>query len=135
MSIEEYVRNMNENQLIKVWNDQRSASIKLQIPPTIFLAVTLGLGVTGHLTNKSQLTLRFLALAVVAAACIFSVSGILATIRDRVSLIRTLEEIKGLTPLGKNIRNSSASLISSGFAVSISGLLNLVLLSFYLFKK
>jgi hypothetical protein len=63
------------------------------------------------------------------------VSGILAKIRDGVSLIRTLEEIKGLTPLGKNIRNSSTSLIFSGFTVSIFALLNFVLLSFYLFKK
>jgi hypothetical protein len=126
---------MNENQLIKIWNDQRSASTKLQIPPTIFLAVILGLGSTGHLTNKSELNLRFFALAVVTAVGIFTVSGILATIRDGVSLIRTLEEIKGLTPLGKNIRNSSTSLIFSGFTVSIFALLNFVLLSFYLFKK
>jgi len=126
---------MNENQLIKIWNDQRSSSTKLQIPPTIFLAVILGLGATGQLTKKSELNLRFFALAVVAAAGIFSVSGILATIRDGMSLIRTLEEIKGLTPLGKNIRNSTTSLTVSGFTIPIFTLLYFVFLSFYLFKK
>ena len=126
---------MNENQLIKIWNDQRSASIKLQIPPAIILAVVLGLGATGRLTSKSDVTLRYLTLIVVVAILIFSVNGVLATVRDGVSISRTLEEIKGLTPLGKNVRNSSTSLIITGFMVSIFALLNIVLLSFYLFTK
>jgi len=126
---------MNENQLIKIWNDQRSASIKLQIPPAIILAVVLGLGATGRLTSKSDVTLRYLTLIVVVAILIFSVNGVLATVRDGVSISRTLEEIKGLTPLGKNVRNSSTSLIITGFMVSIFALLNVVLLSFYLFTK
>lgn len=126
---------MNENQLIKIWNDQRSASIKLQIPPAIILAVVLGLGATGRLTSKSDVTLRYLTLIVVLAILIFSVNGVLATVRDGVSISRTLEEIKGLTPLGKNVRNSSTSLIITGFMVSIFALLNVVLLSFYLFTK
>jgi hypothetical protein len=126
---------MNENQLIKIWNDQRSASIKLQIPPAIILAVVLGLGATGRLTSKSDVTLRYFTLIVVVAILIFSVNGVLATVRDGVSISRTLEEIKGLTPLGKNVRNSSTSLIITGFMVSIFALLNVVLLSFYLFTK
>jgi len=126
---------MNENQLIKIWNDQRSASIKLQIPPAIILAVVLGLGATGRLTSKSDVTLRYLTLIVVVAILIFSVNGVLATVRDGVSISRTLEEIKGLTPLGKNVRNSSTSLIITGFMVSIFALLNVVLLTFYLFTK
>ena len=126
---------MNENQLIKIWNDQRSACVKLQLPPTIILAVVLGLGASGRLTRKSELTLRLFTLTVALAVLLFAVRGILATIRDGVSLTRSLEEIKGLTPLGKNIRNSSTSLIITGFIVSIFALLNIVLLSFYLFKK
>jgi hypothetical protein len=126
---------MNENQLIKIWNDQRSASVKLQLLPTIILAVVLGLGASGRLTSKSELTLRLFTLAVALAVVLFSVRGILATIRDGVSLTRSLEEIKGLTPLGKNIRNSSTSLIINGFVVSIFALLIILLLSFYLFKK
>ena len=126
---------MNENQLIKIWNDQRSASVKLQLPPTIILAVVLGLGASGRLTSKSELTLRLFTLTVALAVLLFAVRGMLATIRDGVSLTRSLEEIKGLTPLGKNIRNSSTSLIITGFIVSIFALLNIVLLSFYLFKK
>jgi hypothetical protein len=126
---------MNENQLIKIWNDQRSASVKLQIPPTIILGLVLGLGASGRLTCKSDLTLRFLTLAVVVAILLFSVRGVLATVRDGVSLSRSLEEIKGLTPLGKNIRNSSTSLIINGFLAPILALFTIVLLSFYLFKK
>jgi hypothetical protein len=126
---------MNENQLIKNWNYQRAASAKLQLPPTIILAVVLGLGASGRLTSKSELTLRIFTLAVTVAIVLFSVRGILATIRDGVSVTRSLEEIKGLTPLGKNIRNSSTSLIITGFTVSIFSLLILLLLSFYLFKN
>jgi hypothetical protein len=126
---------MNENQLIKAWNDQRSASVKLQIAPTILLAVVVGLGASGRLTNNSELTLRFFTLVVATAVILFYVRGILATIRDGVSLTRSLEEIKGLTPLGKNLRDSSTSLIITGFTVSFFAPLTLMLLSFYLFKK
>jgi hypothetical protein len=126
---------MNENQLIKFWNDQRSASIKLQIPPTILFASILALGTTGRLTHKSALSLRIITLTVVLAALIFAVSGVLATIRDGVSTVRSLEELKGLTPLGKKIRKSSPSLIVIGYSVSAFALLNLILLALYLFKS
>jgi hypothetical protein len=97
--------------------------------------VVLGLGASGRLTNNSELTLRVLTLVVATTVILFYVRGILATIRDGVSLTRSLEEIKGLTPLGKNIRDSSTSLIITGFTVSFFAPLTLMLLSFYLFKK
>lgn len=126
---------MNENQLIKTWNDQRSALIKSQLPQSIVLAVILALGATGHLTNKSDLTLRLFALAIGVAGGVSSLRVIFATLRDGVSLVKSLEEIKGLSPMGKAIRKSSPSLILSRYLFTVFTLLNFTLLGFYLFKR
>jgi len=126
---------MNENQLLKLWNDQRSGRIRAQLAPTILLAAILGLCATGHLTNHTDVTLRLFAVGLVLASGVFSLLSILSSVRDGVSIIRTLEGIKGLTPLAKDIRNSISSLTLSGFAYILFSLFNFALLVIYLFKK
>jgi hypothetical protein len=126
---------MNENQLMKLWSDQRSGRIRAHLAPTILLAVILGLSATGHLTNHTDVTLRLFGVGLVAACGLFSLIAIFSTVRDGVSLIRTLEEIKGLSLLAKDIRNSVTSLTLSGFVYVLFALFNFALLVIYLFKK
>ena len=109
--------------------------IKSQLPQSIVFAVILTLGATGHLTNKSDLILRLFALAIGVTSALFSLRVSLATVRDGVSLIKTLEEIKGLSPIGKAIRKSSPSLILTRYLFTVYTLFNFTLLGFYLFKK
>jgi hypothetical protein len=74
-------------------------------------------------------------MGIVGASGVFSLISIFSTVRDSVSLIRTLEEIKGLTPLGKDIRKSIGSLTLSGFAYLIFSFFNFFILGIYLFRK
>jgi hypothetical protein len=43
---------MNENQIIKIWNDQKSARVKTLLTPVILFSVVLGLIGTGNLDKK-----------------------------------------------------------------------------------
>jgi len=125
---------MNEYQLVKIWHEQRSNRVKAQLAPAILLALVLYLSATGQLTNNSSLVLRIFASGVVFAAGTFSLFGILTSIRDGVAVIRSLEEIKGLTPLGKDIRGSLGSLVLMGFSFMIVSLFNFVVFCIYIFR-
>ncbi len=131
----EYGHKMNENQLLKLWYDQRSGRIRAQMAPTLLLAVILALALTGHLSNKSDVTLRTLTMGIVAASGIFSLISIFSALRESISLISALEEIKGLTLLGKDIRNSISSLTITGFAHLFFSLFNFVVLGAYLYRR
>ena len=122
----EYGLDMNENQLLKFWVDQRSARIRAQIPPSIILASVLALACTGHLSHQSALNLRIYTLGLVIAVGLISYLTIFSTFRDGISVIRTLEDMKGLTPFAKDIRNSMGSHLLS---IAIFTLLHLVIFS------
>ena len=124
---------MNENQIIKVWNDQKSARIKTLLTPVILFSVVLGLIGTGNLDKKSDFGLRTFVFLLIFTGVLFSVGAVLHSIREGIALTRTLEEIKGLTNLGKNIRNSPPTLIFWAFAVIVAALFNLLALYSLLF--
>lgn len=115
---------MNENQIIKIWNDQKSARVKALLAPVILFSVALGLVGTGNLSNKSDFGLKLFAIGLIFTGVIFSLGSVLESIREGVALTRTLEEIKGLTNLGKDIRNSSPRLIFWGFMITSTALFN-----------
>jgi hypothetical protein len=124
---------MNENQLLKFWVDQRSARIKAQVPPSIILSTVLALICTGHLSTHSVMNIRIFAFGLVVAAGIISYITILSTFRDGVSVIRSLEDMRGLTPFAKDIRNSMSSHIFSIVTFTFLHLFVLAALSSYLF--
>jgi hypothetical protein len=126
---------MNENQLLKLWNDQRSARIRSQLAPTILLSVVLALTSTNHLSRDSDAYLRLFTIGIVSASGIFSLFSTFSSVRDGISVIRSLEEIKGLSPFGKDIRDSIGSLVFSGFTFAIFALFNFAALYFCLYKK
>lgn len=124
---------MNENQIIKIWNDQKSERIKALLAPAILFSVALGLVGTGNLNNKSDFGLRVFVIGLIFTGIIFSVGSVLQSIREGIALTRTMEEIKGLTNLGKNIRNSSPRLIFWGFMITTTALFNFFGLYIFLF--
>ena len=124
---------MNENQIIRIWNDQKSARVKTLLTPVILFSVVLGLIGTGNLDKKSDFGLRAFVMVLIFSGAAFSVGAVLHSIREGIALTRTLEEMKGLTNLGKNIRNSSPTLIFWGFTVIVAGLFNFFALYILLF--
>jgi predicted membrane channel-forming protein YqfA (hemolysin III family) len=124
---------MNENQIIKIWNDQKSARVKTLLTPVILFSVVLGLIGTGNLDKKSDFGLRAFVIVLIFTGVLFSVGAVLHSIREGIALTRTLEEVKGLTILGKNIRNSSPTLIFWGFTVIVAALFNFFALYILLF--
>ena len=124
---------MNENQIIKIWNDQKSARLKTMLTPVILFSVVLGLIGTGNLDRKSDFGFRSLVMGLILTGVLFSVGAALHSIREGIALTRTLEEMKGLTNLGKIIRNSSPTLIFWGFLVIVVALFNFFALYILLF--
>jgi Na+/H+-dicarboxylate symporter len=124
---------MNENQIIRIWNDQKSARVKTLLTPVILFSVVLGLIGTGNLDKKSDFGLRAFVMVLIFSGVAFSVGAVLNSIREGIALTRTLEEMKGLTNLGKNIRNSSPTLVFWGFTVIVAGLFNFFALYILLF--
>jgi len=124
---------MNENQIIRIWNDQKSARVKTLLTPVILFSVVLGLIGTGNLDKKSEFGLRAFVMVLILSGVAFSVGAVLNSIREGIALTRTLEEMKGLTNLGKNIRNSSPTLVFWGFTVIVAGLFNFFALYILLF--
>jgi len=124
---------MNENQIIRIWNDQKSARVKTLLTPVVLFSVVLGLIGTGNLDKKSDFGLRAFVMVLIFSGVAFSVGAVLNSIREGIALTRTLEEMKGLTNLGKNIRNSSPTLVFWGFTVIVAGLFNFFALYILLF--
>jgi len=98
---------MNENELIAIWNQQRAIRVKSQLAPTILLSAVLALAATGNLTKNSDSTLKLFVIGLVASGGVFSVSAMVAAIRDSLAVIDALKGIKSISPLGKSIKKSS----------------------------
>ena len=126
---------MREKELLQVWNSQRSQRITSQLSPAIMLATVLVLITTGELTYKSPIDVRAFAVGLVAAGGIFSISGILASLRDSMALTRAMKEANDVSQLGISISKNSGNLLFTGFFFVILSIFNMAILALYLFKK
>ena len=123
---------MNENELISVWNQQRAIRVKSQLAPTVLLSVVLALAATGNLTKNSDSTLKLFVIGLVASGGVFSVSAMVAAIRDSLAVIDALKGIKSISPLGKSIKKSSDQLKVLGGLFMVMSAFNFVILLRYL---
>ena len=126
---------MREKELLQIWNSQRSQRIASQLSPVILLATVLVLITTGELTYKSAIDIRVFAVGFVAAGGIFSISGILASLRDSLALTRAMKEATDVSQLGISISKNSGNLFFTGFFFVIVSIFNMTVLALYLFKK
>ena len=123
---------MNENELITIWNKQRAIRVKSQLAPTILLSAVLALAATGNLNKSSDSTLKLFVIGLVASGGVFSVSAMVAAIRDSLAVIDSLKALKTLSPLGKSIKKSADSLKALGVLFMAMSAFNFIVLLRYL---
>jgi hypothetical protein len=123
---------MNENELIAIWNQQRAIRVKSQLAPTVLLSAVLALAATGNLSNSSDSTLKLFVIGLVASGGVFSVSAMVAAIRDSLAVIDSLKALKSLSPLGKNIKKSADQLKALGVLFIAMSAFNFIVLLRYL---
>ena len=126
---------MREKELLQIWNSQRSQRIASQLSPVILLATVLVLIATGELTYKSPFDIRVFAIGLVVAGGIFSISGILASLRDSMALTRAMKEATDVSQLGISVSKNSGNLFLMGFLSVVLSLFNVTVLALYLFRK
>jgi len=123
---------MNENELISIWNQQRAIRVKSQLAPTLLLSAVLALAATGNLSSTSDATLKLFVIGLVASGGVFSVSAMVAAIRDSLSVIDSLKSLKSVSPLGKGIKKSADQLKALGVLFVVMSGFNFVVLLSYL---
>lgn len=122
---------MNENELISIWNQQRAIRVKSQLAPTVLLSAVLALAATGNLSNSSDSMLKLFVVGLVASGGVFSVSAMVAAIRDSLAVIDSLKALKSVSPLGKSIKKSADQLKALGVLfIAMSGFNFIVLLTY-----
>ena len=124
---------MNENELIAIWNQQRAIRVKSQLAPTVLLSAVLALAATGNLSNTSDPMLKLFVVGLVASGGVFSVSAMVAAIRDSLSVIDSLKALKSVSPLGKGIKKSADQLKALGVLFMLMSGFNFVVLLSYLY--
>ena len=124
---------MNENELISIWNQQRAIRVKSQLAPTVLLSAVLALAATGNLSSTSDATLKLFVIGLVASGGVFSVSAMVAAIRDSLSVIDSLKSLKSVSPLGKGIKKSADQLKALGVLFMLMSGFNFVVLLSYLY--
>lgn len=124
---------MNENELISIWNQQRAIRVKSQLAPTVLLSAVLALAATGNLSNSSDSMLKLFVIGLVASGGVFSVSAMVAAIRDSLSVIDSLKALKSVSPLGKGIKKSADQLKALGVLFMLMSGFNFVVLLSYLY--
>ncbi|MEI6307821.1 MAG: hypothetical protein WCO74_04785 [Actinomycetes bacterium] len=123
---------MNENELVAIWNQQRAIRVKSQLAPTVLLSVVLALAATGNLTKNSDSNLKLFVIGLVASGGVFSVSAMVAAIRDSLAVIDSLKSLKSLSPLGKSIKKSADQLKVLGVLFMAMSAFNFIVLLRYL---
>lgn len=125
---------MNEKELINIWNLQRGIRVKSQLAPTILLSTVLALIATKNLNSNSDQNLKLFVVGLVASGGVFSVTAMLAAIKEGLAVISSLSKIKALSPLGASIIGAGSSLkIIAGLFVVMSSF-NFVILLAYLYR-
>ena len=123
---------MTENELIAIWNQQRAIRVKSQLAPTVLLSAVLALAATGNLNSSSDSTLKLFVIGLVASGGVFSVSAMVAAIRDSLAVIDSLKALKSVSPLGKSIKKSADQLKALGVLFIAMSAFNFIVLLSYL---
>jgi len=125
---------MDENNLINSWNQQRSIRVKSQLAPTILLSAVLALCATGAITSDSDQYLKLFLVGLVASGGVFSVTAMVAAIRDSLAVIDSLKALKSLTPLGQSIIKTGSQLKVLAALFMAMSTFNFVALLLYLYS-
>lgn len=125
---------MDENNLINYWNQQRAIRVKSQLAPTILLSAVLALAATGAITSDSDQYLKLFLVGLVASGGVFSVTAMVAALRDGLAVIDSLKALKSLTPLAQSIIKTGSQLKALAVAFMAMSTFNFVALLLYLYS-
>ena len=125
---------MDENNLINSWNQQRAIRVKSQLAPTILLSAVLALCATGAITSDSDQYLKLFLVGLVASGGVFSVTAMVAAVRDSLSVIDSLKALKSLTPAGQSIIKTGSQLKVLAALFTAMSTFNFVVLLLYLYS-
>ena len=125
---------MDENNLINSWNQQRAIRVKSQLAPTVLLSAVLALCATGAITSDSDQYLKLFLVGLVASGGVFSVTAMVAAVRDRLSVIDSLKALKSVSALSSSIIKSGSQLKALAFLFMAMSTFNFVALLLYLYS-
>ena len=125
---------MDENNLINSWNQQRAIRVKSQLAPTILLSAVLALCATGAITGDSDQYLKLFLVGLVASGGVFSVTAMVAAVRDSLSVIDALKALKSASALSSSIIKSGAQLKALALLFMAMSTFNFVALLLYLYS-
>ena len=125
---------MDENNLINSWNQQRSIRVKSQLAPTLLLSAVLALCATGAITSDSDQYLKLFLVGLVASGGVFSVTAMVAAVRDSLSVIDSLKALKSASALSSPIIKSGSQLKALALLFMAMSTFNFVVLLLYLYS-
>ena len=125
---------MDENNLINSWNQQRSIRVKSQLAPTILLSAVLALCATGAITSDSDQYLKLFLVGLVASGGVFSVTAMVAAVRDSLFVIDSLKALKSVSALSSSIIKSGSQLKALALLFMAMSTFNFVALLLYLYS-
>jgi len=125
---------MDENNLINSWNQQRAIRVKSQLAPTILLSAVLALCATGAITSDSDQYLKLFLVGLVASGGVFSVTAMVAAVRDSLYVIDSLKALKSVSALSSSIIKSGSQLKVLALLFMAMSTFNFVALLLYLYS-
>ena len=125
---------MDENYLINSWNQQRAIRVKSQLAPTVLLSAVLALCATGAITSDSDQYLKLFLVGLVASGGVFSVTAMVAAIRDSLFVIDSLKALKSVSALSSSIIKSGSQLKALALLFMAMSTFNFVALLLYLYS-
>ena len=125
---------MDENSLINSWNQQRAIRVKSQLAPTVLLSAVLALCATGAITSDSDQYLKLFLVGLVASGGVFSVTAMVAAVRDSLYVVDSLKALKSVSALSSSIIKSGSQLKALALLFMAMSTFNFVALLLYLYS-
>lgn len=112
---------MDEKNLLKFWNTQRSHVIHSQLSSAIVLIGILVLATLGGFESAPN-KVKYLAIGIAAATGILAIISQYAAIREGEAVALDLQKVKDSSKLGKKIAESGSFLSLTAFAIVAMGI-------------
>ena len=125
---------MDENNLINSWNQQRAIRVKSQLAPTVLLSAVLALCATGAITSDSDQYLKLFLVGLVASGGVFSVTAMVAAVRDSLAVIDSLKALNSSSALLQSIIKTGSQLKALALLFMAMSTFNFVALLLYLYS-
>jgi len=125
---------MDERDLINSWNQQRAIRVKSQLAPTVLLSAVLALCATGAITSDSDQYLKLFLVGLVASGGVFSVTAMVAAIRDGLAVIDSLKALKSASALSQSIVKTGSQLKLLALPFMAMSAFNFIVLLLYLYN-